>query len=487
MNKYDIYNDIAQRTSGNIYIGVVGPVRTGKSTFITRFMQEMVLPNIESAKLNETTLELPQSAQGKTIMTTEPKFVPSKGVSLTIDKMQANVRLIDCVGYLVSGAIGNEEEEKPRLVKTPWNDEPIPFEEAADIGTKKVINEHSTIGIVVTTDGSFTDIPRENYVDAEEKAINELKILGKPFVVVLNCQDPDSKKVQKIQSEMEAKYNIPVIASNVMTMDKSKFSAILETVLMEFPMCSFDVVIPEWMCALTKDNRIIEGLLTKLRENSMNVSSMRSFKDIETMFDDSDVFEPCDDLSFNMAKGVAKICLKAKKDVFYKVVSEECGENIVNEIELMQYVKELSEAKKNYVKLKGALECAESTGYGVVSPIFDETELSEPEVVKRAGGYSVKMKAKAKSLHIIRADIQADVTPVSGNKKQCDDFVEFLNNCDEGERWQADVFGKPLSSIICDEVSSNSQGLGDNVKYKLRKTLNRAVNEKKSNLFCILI
>lgn len=487
MVEFDIYKDIAERTNGDIYIGVVGPVRSGKSTFISRFMEEMVIPNITGSKKTVAIDELPQSAGGKTIMTTEPKFVPAEAVNVGIDNAVAKVKLIDCVGYLVDGALGHEENEKPRFVKTPWSDQPMEFGEASEFGTRKVINEHSTIGVVITTDGSFTDIPASNYVTAEKKVVSELKALGKPFIIIFNTLNPGDKSAQKRAKEMQDEYGVTVICDNVQKMDKAHFTDALERLVLEFPLRSFDVQIPKWLQALPVNNKLIAGLIDKIRSKLQCLNSMKSFSEIENLFLECDNFEPAESVSLDMGSGKASLAIEAKSGLLYDVLSEECDEKISDELDLIKYVRGLSEAKKNYVKLKGALECAEASGYGVVSPIFEETELSEPEVVKKNGGYSVRMLAKAKSLHIIRADVQTEVNPVYGSKKQCEDFVEMIKADDCSCAWNTEVFGRPLSDVVSEEVSQNSGSVNDSIKFKLRKTVNRAVNEKKSNLFCILI
>ena len=487
MIEFDIYNDIAKRTNGDIYVGVVGPVRSGKSTFISKFMSELIIPNISENKKSVAIDELPQSASGKTIMTTEPKFIPASAVEVDFDGAKAKVKFIDCVGYLVDGAIGHEENDKIRLVKTPWFDEDIPFDKASEIGTRKVIAEHSTVGVVVTTDGSFTDISRDSYKKAEEKVVSELKALKKPFIVIFNTQNPNSQKAQAEKRALEEKYGVTVLCENVENMDKGKLVNVLKSLLLEFPLRSFDINLPEWMQVLPPSNRLIATLLDEIKACSKNISSMKSFELIENSFINSQSFNPATDVSLDMARGRASLSVSAKNGVFYKVLSDECGETVENELQLLNYVKSLTEAKQNYTKLKNALQTAESTGYGVVMPMFEETTLDEPEVVKKTGGYSVRMKAKAKSLHIIRADVETEVNPVYGSKQQCDDFCDMLKNADDEACWDTGVFGKPLREIIADEVSQTSSSLGDNVKFKIRKTLTKAVNEKKSNLFCILI
>lgn len=487
MKEFEIYEDIAKRTDGDIYIGVVGPVRTGKSTFITRFMQELVIPNITDKKKKVAIDELPQSAQGKTVMTTEPKFVPAQAVPLKLDKSTAKIKLIDCVGYLVDEALGQKEDDKFRLVKTPWQEDLMPFDKAAEYGTKKVICDHSTVGVVVTCDGSFTDIPRSSYLDGEERVILELKKLNKPFIVLLNCQNPFSEQAQNIKKSIEEKYNVGVVCNNVTTMTKEDFKQVLESILMEFPLRRIDLNLPKWVATQNPESPLIKKLIATLKEHFDDVGNMRSFEKIENLFIGTEDFEDYSKVNLDTSCGRVSLELKTKPEAYLQAISCECGEDIKSEFELMNYIKELKEAKLYYSKLKGALECAQTTGYGVVNPVFDETELTSPEIVRKMGGYSVKLKAKAKCLHIIRADIETDINPVYGSKAQCDDFVEYISKNDDGKLFEADVFGKPLKDIIAEEVAKNSQALSENMKFKIRRTLTRAINQKKSNLICILI
>ena len=492
MEKYDIYKDIAKVTGGDIYVGVVGPVRTGKSTFISKFMESFVLPNI-SNKLSKqiATDEMPQSADGKTVMTTQPKFVPANAVKVQFkNKTTANVRLIDCVGYMVDGAGGNTEDGKPRLVKTPWDDKEIPFDKAAEIGTEKVIKEYSTIGIVVTTDGSFGEIPRENYVRAEEKVINELISLKKPFVIVLNCANPEDDKTQKLASDMEARYGVSVVTVNVAQISSADIGAIIEKVLLEFPMCSFNVDIPKWMRALPLDNPFIEELLDGIKQGSQNMSKMKDYGELTACFTDNPDFMPAELCELKTGEGVSDYCVKAKDGLFYKVLSEECGDKIENDYELMNFVKSFAGSRKEYLKIKDALKDAIDNGYGVVAPTIDEMVLDEPQLVKQGGRYGVKLKAAAPSLHIMKVDVSTEVSPYVGTEKQGEDIVNSLMEKYESnpsELWDTNIFGKSLHDLVKDGLESKLSAMPLDARLKMRKTLTRMVNENKGGMICILL
>jgi len=492
MEKYDIYKDISVRTGGDIYIGVVGPVRTGKSTFITKFMENAVMPNI-SNKLQKkiATDEMPQSAEGKTIMTTQPKFVPANAVKVTLkNKATANVRLVDCVGYLVEDASGYEEDGKPRLVKTPWSEDSIPFEKAAEIGTEKVIKDYSTIGIVVTTDGSFTDIPRESYVSAEERVINELTELKKPFIIILNTVSPESEKTQRLAVELEQKYGVSVINKNVSTLNLDDIGEIMEKVLLEFPMCSMNVEIPNWMRALPPDNRVIKALISKIKDSSTSLSKMRDFSQMNAVFCEEDDFDCLNLTELKFDKGEACYEVKAKDGLFYKVLSEESGEEIKDEFQLLTKLKEFSVANREYSKIKDAMAGAETLGYGVVVPNLSELELGKPSLVKKGGNYGVKLRATAPSYHIVKVDVSAEVSPLVGSEKQGEELVNFLMEKYEEnpeEMWNTNVFGKSLKDLVTDGLSGKVNGVPDDVKGKLRKTLSRIVNENHGGIICILL
>ncbi len=368
MERFDIYKDISARTNGDIYIGVVGPVRTGKSTFITRFMEKLVIPNINNKLQKQiATDEMPQSADGKTIMTTQPKFIPANAVKIQFkNKSSANVRLVDCVGYLVDGAVGHEEDQKPRLVKTPWDNNEIPFEKAAEIGTSKVISEYSTIGVVVTTDGSFGDIPRKSYEKAEEKVINELKQLKKPFIIVLNTSTPQNEDTIILAGKLEEKYGVTVITVNVDKMSSDDISEIMEKVLLEFPMCGFNVALPKWMQALPSDNPFICEIINEVKNASCNMKKMRDFSELNNLFSESDNFESVSVNELRLGDGVTDYEIKTKDNLYYKVLSQECGESIEDDYQLISFVKTFAESKNRYAKIKEALKQAEDDGYGVV-------------------------------------------------------------------------------------------------------------------------
>lgn len=491
MEKYDIYKDISKRTGGDIYIGVIGPVRTGKSTFISSFMDKIVLPNISNKLYKQiATDEMPQSADGRTIMTSQPKFVPANAVKVQFkNKVYANVRLVDCVGYLVDGAIGHEEDGKPRLVKTPWSDEEITFASAAEIGTRKVIEDYSTIGILVTTDGSICDIPRENYILAEERVVSELKELNKPFVIVLNCKDVNSNATLTLRNELEEKYNVPVIILDVANMSEDDISNLMESVLYEFPMQKFEVDIPKWMQALPANNEIIQKLSEGLKSASKNVFKMRDFGIIEKLFDDENLNTP-ELVGFNLADGTANYMVKPKDGLFYKVLSEECNDDIRDEFELISYVKELSEAKREYSKIRYALNSAKETGYGIVEPDQDGMLLDEPVITRQNGRYGVKFKAVAPSLHIINVDLKTEVAPIVGNKEQSEELIQKLNEeyTDNPKNiLSTNIFGKTLNELINDGLKRKASNISIDAQNKMRKTVTRIVNDGKGGVICILL
>lgn len=492
MEKYDIYKDIAKRTGGDIYIGVVGPVRTGKSTFITKFMETLVLPNI-SNKLNKqiATDEMPQSADGKTIMTTEPKFIPANAVKIQLkNKVSAKVRLIDCVGYLVDGAIGHQENDKPRYVKTPWSSKDMPFETAAEVGTQKVISEHSTIGIVVTTDGSFGEIRRESYVNAEERVIRELKALNKPFVIVLNVKDTKNLSSVNLRNSLEEKYGVPVVLTNVTELNLEDINGILEKILYEFPLQSIDIDLPKWMKALPPDNKIIKEITEKIKEESLNMTKMRDFNGLDGIFDGSENVDSITLKEIKLGEGKANFQVTASQELFYKVLTEECGDEIKDDFELISYIKSLSEAKKEYNKIKDALKSAENNGYGIVTPTVKELSLSEPELVKRGGSYGVKLKATAPSLHIMKVDVSAEVNPIVGTEKQGEELVGYLMKEFESNPqgiWDTNMFGKSLCDLMEESLAGKIKSMPTDAQDKMCKTLGKIVNEGDGGVICILL
>ena len=492
MDKYDIYNDISTRTNGDIYLGVVGPVRTGKSTFISKFMEKFVIPNINNKLQKQIALdEMPQSADGKIIMTTQPKFVPANGVKIQLkNKTSATVRLVDCVGYLVDGAQGHIEDDKPRLVNTPWDKEPIPFEKAAETGTKKVIEDYSTIGIVVTTDGSFTDIPRQNYISAEERVIKELKQCKKPFVVLLNTKEPTSEIANNIVIDMEEKYGVPVIATNVINLTAEEISSILEKVLLEFPMYSINLNIPKWMQALPSDSPIISAILDNIKETSKEVCKMKDFQSVCSAVNDEENFYPLELTELKMGEGSCNCTLNAKEGFFYKVISQECNEQINDDYELMSFIKSFADSKRKFNKIKDALQTAEKDGYGVVVPAIEELKLEEPVLVKQNGRYGVKLKATAPSLHIMKVDVTTEVSPTVGNEKQGEEMVNYLSNKfqdDPSKILDTNIFGRSLNELVKDGLSDKLMAIPCDAKNKITKTLTKMVNENKGGMICILL
>ncbi len=492
MEKYQIYEDIKTRTNGDIYVGVVGPVRVGKSTFISEFMQKLVIPNIENKNVRDRAVdELPQSADGKTVMTTQPKFVPNEAVKISVaDKINLKVRMIDCVGYLVSGAMGATENDKPRLVKTPWSEEEMPFEQAAEIGTKKVIEEHSTIGVVVTTDGSVTDIPRANYISAEERVVSEMKACGKPFVIVLNCKNPASADSKKLAQNLSEKYQAQVVAMNVAEMKEQDVDKIFEKVLLEFPIKSIKVGMPKWIQALSFSNPIITEIVGEVKKFAQNVKKIGDANKESVVFTESESFDPITFSNVEMGEGIIKFNVIPKETLFYRVLSDECGFAINDDYELVSYIKNLAIAKVEYDKLKDALEQVEQTGYGIVVPGKEEYTLQQPEVVKQGNKYGVKIKASAPSLHIIKVDVETEVTPLVGTESQSQDLVDYLSERFETDPegiWDTNLLGKSLYSLIDDNISSKIVMMPADAQRKMKKTLGRIINEGKGGVLCILL
>ncbi len=491
MEKFEIYEDIKTRTNGDIYIGVVGPVRVGKSTFITQFMQKLVVPNIEEKNKKKRTVdELPQSADGKTIMTTQPHFVPNEAVNIKVANAQMKVRMIDCVGYVVSGVMGHTEGDKPRLVKTPWSEEELPFEEAAELGTDKVINEHSTIGVVVTTDGSVTDIPRENYLEAEERVVAQMKASGKPFVIVLNCKNPNSSECKKLSASIEKQYNVPVVPMNALEMKDEDVDKVIENVLMEFPVTSIKISMPEWLRALDYDSDIIREIANEMRGLSANLNKLSDANKNQIAFAESASFEPITVSTIEAGNGTVRFNIVPKSDLFYQVLSRECGYEIADDFQLVSYIKELAIAKLEYDKIKGALEEVRQTGYGIVEPRREDMELGEPEIIKQGSRYGVKIKATAPSLHIMRVDVAAEVTPIVGNEDQSQDLAKNLVEqfeTDPQSIWDTNILGKSLYSLVGDSINSKIVLMPVEAQRKMRKTLSRIVNEGKGGVLCILL
>ncbi len=486
MEQYNIYEDVSNRTGGDIYVGVVGPVRTGKSTFIKRFMETLVIPSASAEEKAVMIDELPQSASGKTIMTTEPKFVPAKGAKIALSKgMEASVRLVDCVGFAVEGANGFEEDGAPRLVKTPWQEEPMPFERSAEIGTEKVIKEHSTIGVMITTDGSITEIPRSAYEQAEERAIRELKALEKPFVIVLNCKEPSSSVALK--EALEEKYATPVMAVNVEKMGEEEIKELLKRALLEFPVLQVDVRIPQWLQSLPSEDETVKKLLDKVKGALVGVKKMRDCFTLETLFEEGDDFCNPDGITIDLGKGRAELFVGVKEGLFYRVLSERCGVEIQDNLRLMQYLVGLSAQKSTFDKVQSALQDADERGYGIVYPKEEDYALEKPKLVKKSAGYGVQFKASASSYHIVKIDVQGQVCPIIGTKQQGEDFVEdTLKAYEEGKVWETNIFGKTLRTLVADELAGKADGMPVELRKKVRRAVRRIVNDGKGNLICIV-
>ncbi|MDR3263521.1 MAG: stage IV sporulation protein A [Clostridiales bacterium] len=493
MDKFDLYKDIALRTNGDIYIGVVGPVRTGKSTFIRKFMEAFVLENILDANKRQRAVdEMPQSADGKTIMTTQPKFVPAESAEIVInDNIKLNVRLIDCVGYLVDGALGHTENGKERYVVTPWSDTEMPFEKAAETGTRKVINDHSTIGVVVTTDGSITDIERSKYLAAEDRVINELKAIGKPFVILLNSKNPENPDTLNLKSVLEQRYGATVLLKNVENMEKEDINALLESILLEFPVKIIDVNMPKWMQSLGGSHVIIKDLMARLADAADGIDKMKDYdENILKGFGESEYIGGADDAQLDMGKGKISFSVIPKAGLFYKILSETAGEDVSDEYIMMKLIRRLKNADREYSKLSRALYEVENYGYGVVVPTTEEMSLEEPVIVRQGGKFGVKLRASAPSLHIMKVDVQAEVSPIIGTEQQSEDMIKYLLSEFENNKqgiWETNMFGKSLNMMVKEGLNNKLTAMPEEARNKMRKTLTRIVNEGKGGVVCILL
>ncbi|MDD3271620.1 MAG: stage IV sporulation protein A [Syntrophomonadaceae bacterium] len=487
-----ILNDIAERTGGDIYLGVVGPVRTGKSTFIKRFMEMMVIPNIKDMYDQERAKdELPQSGAGKTITTTEPKFVPNEAVEITTTNgLSLKVRMVDCVGYSVEGALGYEEDEEPRMVRTPWFDYEVPFEEAAEIGTRKVIADHSTIGLVITTDGSISDIPRNAYEEPEERVINELKELNKPFIIILNSVRPYDRETLTLAEELSDKYEVSVIPADVALMSVDQMLGVLEEVLYEFPVQEVNIKLPRWVDELDEEFWLRESLEDSIREVLNGIRKVRDIdKAIEKLSDIEHIsYVSLEEMS--LGTGTASIDVTVPEELFYRSLSEVSGFPVDGTHDIMRLMKDLSVAKKEFDKVSAALDEVRETGYGVVTPRLEEMFLEEPELIRQGSRFGVKLRAKAPSLHIIRADITTEITPIIGTEKQCEELVRYM--LDEFEEdptkiWDSNIFGKSLHDLVREGIQNKLHRMPENAQVKLQDTLQRIVNEGSGGLICIII
>ena len=490
MDTINMYSDIANRTNGEIYIGVVGPVRTGKSTFIKRFMELSVLPHIaDSGELQRARDELPQSADGKTVMTTQPKFVPEKGVDVTFDDaLTARVRLIDCVGYMVEGAVGATEDGKPRMVKTPWQEEEMTFAEAAELGTTKVIRDHSTIGIVVTSDGDITGMARPAYLDAEQRVVAALAKTGKPFAVVLNTKTPTAADTVKLRDALAERYDVPVLAKDVLHMTEEDVNEIMAAVLYEFPVQMVDAYLPDWMAALAADEMPVAGCVDTLNTVCATVRKMRDALRIGPAFVGDDVTD-CHVLC-EPGTGTVRLEFDVRPELFFATLGAACGQGRQDEFGLLSYVSHLSRDAREVARLREAMRAVEECGYGIVEPTEDEMELAEPEIMKQAGRFGVRLKASAPSLHIMRVDVETEVNPVVGSEQQSEELVKYLLSEFENNPtgiWQTNMFGKSLSSLVNEGLNNKLNAIPKDAPVKMRKTLGRIVNEGKGGMICILL
>ena len=494
MKNLDIYKDISTRTNGDIYIGVVGPVRTGKSTFIKNFMEDFVIPNIDNEyKKDRAQDELPQSAAGKTIMTTEPKFVPNESVEITLDNnIKMKTRLVDCVGYLVDSAVGHMEDDMPRMVKTPWSDEEMPFSKAAEIGTHKVIQDHSTIGIVVTTDGSITDIDRADYIPAESRVINELKSINKPFVVILNSVHPESEETRALSSELADKYDASVIPLDVASMNQNDVTTVFERVLDEFPVTEIGFKLPEWFTILEIDHWLKQDIINIVKNSFSKDYSLREINDLieKIKNENTTMFENIVIDNATLENGSIKIKMNINPSMFYKVLSEISNFDISSDGDIFALLKDFAKTKQEYDKIAMALEEVRIKGYGIVTPQIDELTLEEPEIVKQGNKYGVKLKASAPSIHMIRADIETEVSPIVGSEKQSEDLVKYLLSEFENDPkaiWQSNIFGKSLHELVNEGLHNKLYRMPDEAQMKLQETLQKIINEGSGGLICIIL
>lgn len=491
MDQFHVYKDIKARTGGEIYIGVVGPVRTGKSTFIKRFMELMVLPNMEDEhNRNQTRDELPQSAAGKTIMTTEPKFIPKEAAKIELeDGIQAKVRLIDCVGFMVDGAAGHIENDAERLVRTPWYDHEIPFTKAAEIGTRKVINDHSTIGIVVTTDGTIGELKRPSYLAAEERTIQELKNLKKPFVVLLNSTRPYSDETVELAKGMSQKYGVFVIPTNCEQLKKEDIYHILESVLLEFPVTQMDFFIPKWLEILPSGHWLKSGVIQTVKEVVHQVSQMKDITS-KLLAVVSDAIQGMRVNRMDMSDGRISIGVQIDDGYYYQILSDYVGLPIEGEYQLMQTLSSLAQMQKEYEKVQNALNQVRLRGYGVVTPERSEIILDEPQVIKHGNKYGVKMKAEAPSINMIKAHIETEIAPIVGSEQQAEDLIAYIRqNARESEEgiWNTNIFGKSIEQIVEDGIQAKVSQMTEDCQMKLQDTLQKIINDSNGGMICIII
>ncbi len=487
-----IYRDIVERCDGDIYIGVVGPVRTGKSSFIKKFMEALVIPHMENDFRRDRAIdELPQSAAGKTIMTTEPKFIPEDAVRVELDGgAQMDVRLIDCVGYIVPSSLGYVENEQPRMVRTPWFEEAIPFNMAAEIGTRKVITEHSTIGLVLTTDGSISDIPREEYEEAEERVIEELREIDKPFTVLLNCIDPDSRSAKDLAKRLQEKYAVPVLPINCLDLTEEDIREILGLVLQEFPIKEICLDLPRWIVTLPKEHWLKRAIFQAVTEVCRPIRRLSHVREQLKQLEDCPQIKNVSVGPIDLGSGRVKVDMTVEPKLFYQVLGETTGLTIGSEEELMPCMAELAQIKREYEKIKGAMEEVQATGYGIVMPSLEELHLEEPEIVKQGGRYGVRLKASAPSIHMMRADITTEVSPIVGSEKQSEELVKYLLKEFEEDPvkiWDSNIFGKSLHALVNEGLHNKLYRMPADARLRLQETIERIINEGCNGLICVIL
>lgn len=487
-----IYEEIGKRTDGNIYLAVVGPVRTGKSTFAKRFMEQLVIPSIENVYHRERARdELPQSGSGKTITTSEPKFIPEQAVEISPDgEARLRVRLIDSVGYMVSGAVGAEEDGQPRMVTTPWYDHEIPMTQAAELGTRKVMEDHCTIGVVVTTDGSITDIPRDDYLEPEARSVGDMKQTGKPFLVLLNSRYPDAAETQLLAQQLEQQYGVSVLPVNCLTMEQEDILEILQQLLYAFPVEQLNFYLPGWVGALPEDHPIKQALYPQLLSMAQRTEHLRDARAVFAELPDNVSFSGMDITGLSPGTGIVEIRLTFPEAMFYQVLSQETGVEIRDDAELMEHLRQLGEIKREYDRVSRALEQVRATGYGIVMPTTEEMHLEVPEILRKNGNYGVKLKASAPSIHMLRADITTVLTPMVGDEKQSEDLVNYLLSEYEGNTeklWESNIFGKSLFELVSEGLNSKLSRMPDEARTKLRQTISRIINEGSGGLICIIL
>ena len=491
MEKYEIIKNIAKRSGGDIYLGVVGAVRTGKSTFIKRMVETLIVPNIENEYEKKRALdEIPQSAAGKTIMTTEPKFVPNNTAKIKIDDVTCNIKLIDCVGYMIDKAIGATDENGPRMVKTPWYNEEIPFTEAAEIGTEKVIKEHSTIGIVITTDGSIGDFKREDYIDAETRVINELKSIGKPFIVILNSTHPTLPETEKLAKDLEYEHNIPVLPISIETMNEKDMYNILREALYEFPVLEVRINMPEWISILNPDNKIKKAYIESIKESIIEIDKIKDVEKITNKLLENEYIEKCYLSEIDTSTGIITVNITAPEELYNKTLKEIINIDIKNKADLLYLFQEFNTAKKEYDQIKYALNMVKQTGYGIATPSLDDMKLDKPEIIKQGPRYGVKLKAVAPSIHMIKVDVESTFEPIIGSEIQCKELIDYLmkdHDKNQNEIWKSEIFGRSLDTIVQEGIQSKINLMPDNIRFKLQNTLTRVVNKGSNNVITIVI